>query len=77
MSYARNMQMKRIIYERLCLSQCSHNLQRVFFLLLSPPTQAGTTCTILTDQTHTKQAHPQKGLLAGYYDWVGKTCLAD
>ena len=73
MSYARNMQMKRIIYERLCLSHSVPITYKEFFsLLLSPPLQAGTTCTILSDQTHTKQAHPQKRLLAGYDDWVGK-----
>lgn len=28
------------------------------------------------DQTHAKEAHPQREMLVGY-DWVGKTCLAD
>lgn len=34
MSYARNMQIKHIIYECLRLSECSHNLRRYFFLYL-------------------------------------------
>lgn len=72
MSYAKNMQMNRIIYERLRLSHSVPITYKEFFHLASPPIQAGTTRTTLTDQTHTKQAHPQKGLLAGYFDWVGK-----
>lgn len=76
MSYAKNMQMSCIIYERLRLSHSVPITYKEFFFfffhLASPPIQPGTTRTTLTDQTHTKQAHPQNGLLAGYFDWVGK-----
>lgn len=56
--------MNHIIHERPRLSQCSHNFSYFCFLplLISPTNQAGMACTTLTEQTHTKQAHPQKGV---------------
>lgn len=60
--------MKRIIYERLRLSQCSHNLQRgsfLFYTLSSPLlSRLAQTTQSHTHHTHTKQAHTlfsQKG----------------
>lgn len=77
MSYARNMQMNRIIYERLRLSHSVPITYKECFssssLLSKLARHAPHSQTRPTLNKHTHK----KGLLAGYYDWVGKTCLAD
>lgn len=73
MYYAKDMQMKHIIYERLYLSHRAPITYKEFFslsfsLLLFPSVKAGMMSTTLSDHSHTKQAHPQKRLQPGYHD---------
>lgn len=69
--------MNRIIYERLRLSHSVPITYKECFssssLLSKLARHAPHSQTRPTLNKHTHK----KGLLAGYYDWVGKTCLAD
>lgn len=72
MPRAWNMQMNQIIYERLRLPHSVPITYKEFFFPSFSLLQSKLAAHAPQLQTRPDQAHPQKGLLVGYYDWVGK-----